>query len=99
MFGVLSNLLALVRTRHFCIHLQAMLSRVTLPVSLTKDYGHFLRNDQNTDFHRGLILQSAGVLSKKHSRLTVSDGVRRKATDCMPITTGRVNFYVLLTLG
>ena len=43
MFGVLFNLLALVRTRHFCIHLQAMLSWATLPVSLTKDYGHFLR--------------------------------------------------------
>ena len=41
MFGVLFNVLPLVRTRHFCIHLQAMLSRGTLPVSLTRDYGHF----------------------------------------------------------
>ena len=56
MFGVLFNLLALVRTRHFCIHLQAMLSRGTLPVSPTRDYGHFLRKDPNTDFHPGLIL-------------------------------------------
>ena len=42
MCGVLFNPLALVRTRHFCIHLQAMLSLGTLPVSLTKDYSHFL---------------------------------------------------------
>ena len=68
MFGVLFNLLAIVRTRHFCIHLQAMLSRGTLPVSLTRDYGHFLRKDPNRDFHPGLILLSAGVLSRKHFR-------------------------------
>ena len=97
MFRVLFNLLALVRTRHFCIHLQAMLSRGTLPVSLTRDYGHFLRKDPNTDFHPGLILLSAGVLSRKHFRLTVNDGVRRKASECMPLTTGKMNFYVLLT--
>ena len=57
-----------------------MLSRGTLPVSLTRDYGHFLRKDPNTDFHPGLILLSAGVLSRKHFRLTVNDGVRRKAS-------------------
>ena len=97
MFGVLFNLLALVRTRHFCIHLQAMLSRGTLPVSLTRDCGHFLRKDPNTDFHPGSILLSAGVLSRKHFILTVNDGVRRKASECMPLTTGKMNFYVLLT--
>ena len=64
-----------------------------------KDYGHFLRKDPNTDFHPGLILLSAGVLSRKHFRLTVNDGVRRKASECMPLTTGKMNFYVLLTLG
>ena len=36
MFGVLFNLLALVRTRHFCIHMQAMLSQATLHVSPTR---------------------------------------------------------------
>ena len=99
MFGVLFIPLALVRTRHFCIHLQAMLSREALPVSLTRNYGHFLRKDPNTDFHPGLILPSAGVLSRKHFRLTVNDGVRRNASECMPLTTGKMNFYVLLTLG
>ena len=74
-----------------------ILSRGTLPVSLTRDYGHFLRKDPNTDFHPGLILLSAGVLSRKHFRLTVNDGVRRKASECMPLTTGKMNFYVLLT--
>ena len=69
MFGVLFNLLALVRTCHFCIHLQVMLSRATLPVSLTKDYDHFLRKGPNTDFHPGLILLSAGVLSRKHGEV------------------------------
>ena len=43
MFGVLFNLLALVWTRLFCIHLQTMLSPGTLPVSLTKDYGNFFK--------------------------------------------------------
>ena len=57
----------------------------------------FLRKDPNTDFHPGLILLSAGVLSRKHFRLTVNDGVRRKASECMPLTTGKMNFYVLLT--
>ena len=99
MFGVLFNLFALVQTRHFCIHLQAMLSRGNLPVSLTRDYGDFLRKDPNTDFHPGLILLSAGVLSRKHSRLTVNDGVRRKASEWMPLTTRKMNCYVLLILG
>ena len=97
MFGVLFNLLALVRTRHFYIHLQAMLSLATLPVSLKKDYGQFLRKGLNTDFHPGLILLRAGVLTRKHFRLTVNDGVRRKASECMTLTTGKMNFYVLLT--
>ena len=99
MFGVLFSRLALVRTRNFCIHMQAMLSRGTLPVSLTKDYGHFFKKDPNTDFHPGLILQSARVLSRKHFRLTVNDGVRRKASEYMPLTTGKMNLYVLSTLG
>ena len=98
LFGILFNLLVLVPTRLFCIHLQAMLSRATLPVSLTKDYGDFLRKGPNTDFHPGLILLNVGVLSRKHFRLTVNDGVRRKASVCMPFTTEKMNFYVLLTL-
>ena len=55
MFGVLFDRLALVRTRHFCIHLQVMLSHTILHVSPTRDYGHFLRRGLNTDFHPGLI--------------------------------------------
>ena len=62
-FEVLFNLPILVRTRHFCIHLQAMLLRETLSVSLTKDYGHFLRKGLNTDFHPELILLRTAVLS------------------------------------
>ena len=99
MFEALFNLLALVRTRHFCIHLQAMLSQATLPVSPTRDYGHFLRRGLNTDFHPGLILLNAGVLSRKHFRHIANDGVRRKVSECMPLTTGKMNFYELLTLG
>ena len=95
MFEVLFNLLALVRTRHFCIHLQVMLSQATLPVSPTRDYGHFLRRGLNTDFHPGLILLNAGVLSRKHFRLIANDGVRRKVSECMPLTTGKMNFYEL----
>ena len=38
-------------------------------------------------------LLSAGVLSRKHFRLIVNDGVRRKASACIPLTTGKMNFY------
>ena len=64
---------------------------------LTKDYCHFYRKGPNTEFHPGLILLNAGVLSRKHFRLTVNDGVRRKASECMALTTEKMNFYVLLT--
>ena len=97
MFGVLFNLLALVRTPHFCMHPQDMLSQATLPVSLTKDYGHFLRRGLNTDFHPGLILLNARVLSREHFRHIANDGVKRKASECMPLTTRKINFYALLT--
>ena len=97
-FGVIFNLLALVRTRHFCIHLQAMLSWATLPISLTKDSGYFLRKGLNTDFHPGLILLSAGVLSRKHFRHTVIDGIRRKASECMPLTTGKNEFWRIVDI-
>ena len=69
-----------------------MLSLGTLPVSLTKDYGHFLRKGPNTDLHPGLLLQNAGVLSRKHFRLTVNDGVKRKVSECMHLTTRKMNF-------
>ena len=72
--------------------MQAMLSRATLPVSLTKDYGHFLRKGPYTDFHPGVILLSAGVLTRKHFRPTVNDCVRKKASECIPLMTGKMNF-------
>ena len=56
----------LVRTRRFFIHLLGMLSLVTLLVFLTKDYGHSLRKGLNIDFHPGLILLNAGILSRIH---------------------------------
>ena len=103
MFGVLFNLLAVVRTRDFCIHPQAMLSRATLPYPwMTKDYGHILRNGPNTDFHPGVILLNAAVtvLLRKHIRLAVNNGARRKASEYIPLTTGKLNFVnVLLTFG
>ena len=76
-----------------------MLSKATLTVSQTRDYGHFLRRGLNTDFHPGLILLNAGVLSRKHFRHIANDGVRRKVSECMSLTTGKMNFYELLTLG
>ena len=74
-----------------------MLSQATLTVSPTREYGHFLRRGLNTDFHPGLILLNAGLLSGKHFRLTVNECVRRKVLECMPFTTGKMNFYELLT--
>ena len=76
-----------------------MLSQTTLPVSPTRDYGHFLRRGLNTDFHPGLILLNAGVLWRKHFRHIANDGVRRKVLECMSLTTRKMNFYELLTLG
>ena len=96
-FGFLFNLLALVRARHFCIHLQVMLSLATLSVSLTRDYGHFLRRGLNTYFHPGLILLNVRILSRMHFRHIANGGVRRKVSECMPLTTG--NFYEFLILG
>ena len=97
MFVVLFNFLARVLTRHFFIDLQAMLSRATLPVSLIRDNGHFLRRGLHTDFHPGLILLNARVLSRKHFRHIANNGIRRKVSECMPLTTGKMNFYALLT--
>ena len=62
----------LVRTHRFCIHLLDMLSPVTLLVFLIKDYGLSLRKGLNTDFHPGLILLSAGILSRMHFRRIVN---------------------------
>ena len=86
-----------VRTHRFCIHLLDMLSPVTLLVYLIKDYGLSLRKGLNTDFHPGLILLSAGILSRMHFRRIVNVGPKRKASECTPFTTGKMNFYALLT--
>ena len=82
MFGVLFIFFffCFVLTCHFCIHLQA-----TLLVSPTKNYGYFLRKGLNAYFNPGFILLNAGVLSRKHFRLNVNDGVRRKASECKPL--------------
>ena len=74
-----------------------MLSRVTLLVFLTKDYGHSLRKGLNIDFHPGLILLNVGILSRNHFRHIVNVGPKRKASECMPLTTGNMNFYASLT--
>ena len=76
-----------------------MLSQVTLLVFLTKDYSHSLRKGLNIDFHPGLILLNAGILSRTHFRHIVNVGLKRKASECMPLTTGKMNFYASLTSG
>ena len=87
-FGVLFNFLALVWTCHFCIHLPVMLSQATLPVYLTKDNVHFFRKiPLNTYLHPGLILLHAGILWRKLFIRILNDGVIRKASECMPLTT------------
>ena len=85
--------------RNNALLVETMLSRATLPVSLTKDYGHILIKGPNTEFYPGLILLNTGVLSRMHFRLTENDGVRRNVSECMPLTTGKIDFYALLTLG
>ena len=71
-----------------------MLSQATLIVSTTKDLGLFSRKGPNTDFHPGLILLNAGVLSRRHFNRIVNDGVRRKTLEYMLLTTGKMCFYV-----
>ena len=75
-----------------------MLSQVTLLVFLIKDYGHSLRKGLNIDSHPGLILLNAGILSRMHFRRIVNVGPKRKASECMPLTTGKMNFCGSLTL-
>ena len=74
-----------------------MLSQVTLLVFLTKDYGHSLRKGLNIDFHPGLILLNARILSRMQFRHIVNVGPKRKVSECMPLTTGKMNFYASLT--
>ena len=74
-----------------------MLSPMTLLVFLMKDYGLSLRKGLNTDFHSGLILPSAGILSRMHFRRIVNVGPKRNVSECMPLTTGKMNFYAFLT--
>ena len=78
-------------------YLLDILSPVTLLVFLIKDYGLSLRKGLNTDFYPGLILLSVGILSRMHFRRIVNVGPKRKASECMPLTTGKMNFYALLT--
>ena len=75
-----------------------MLSQVTLPVFLTKDYGHSLRKGLNIDFDQGLNFLNAGILSRKQIRRTVNDSSKRKASECIPLTTEKMNLYASLTL-
>ena len=63
-----------------------MLSQVTLLVFLTKV--HSLREGLNIDFHLGLILLNAGILSRMHFRHIVNVGLKRKASESMPLTLG-----------
>ena len=42
-------------------------------------------------------LLNAGILSRMHFRHIVNVGLKRKASECMPLTTGRMNFYASLT--
>ena len=58
----------------------------------------FLRKGQSSAFHPGLILLNAGVLSRKNIRLTVNDGVGRKASVCMPLTTGKNEFLRIVDI-
>ena len=75
-----------------------MLSQVTLLVFLTKDYGHSLRKGLNVDFHPGLILLNAGILSRMHFRHIVNVGPKRKASECIHLTTGKNEFLRIIDL-
>ena len=70
----------------------------SLPVFPTRDYGHFLRRGLNTDFHPGLILLNAGVLSRKHFRYIANDCVRRKVSECMPLSTEKKEFLRIVDI-
>ena len=65
---------------------------------MTTDYGHFLRRGLNVDFHPGLILLNARVLSRTHYRCAVNDGVNRKASECMPLTKGKMTIIRIVDI-
>ena len=75
-----------------------MLSQATLPVSPTRDYGQFSEWGRNTDFHLGLILLNAAVLLRKHFRHIANDGVRKKVSECMHLTTGKMIFLRIVDI-
>ena len=46
----------------------------------------------------GTLCYNTGILSRMHFRRIVNAGPKRKASECMPLTTGKMSFYALLTL-
>ena len=88
MFWVTFSTHDLMRTRRFCIHLLAMLSQVALLV---------FKKGPKYKLPSRIILLNAGILSRMHFRHIVNVGPKRKASECMPLTTGKMNFYVSLT--
>ena len=82
------------RTRHFCIHLQATLSQATLLVQCIPDKrfrSFFLRRGLNTNVH-------PGFLSRKHFRRIANDGVRREVSEYMPLTTEKNEFLRIVDI-
>ena len=67
-------------------------------ISLTQDYDHFLIKVPNTDLHPGLILLNVEILLRRHFKHVVNDDVKRKASECMPLTNGNFR-HLILTFG
>ena len=56
---------------------------------------HYFPNAPRIDFHPGLNLLNAGVLSGRHFNRMANDGVRMKTLEYMPLTTEKkMIFYV-----
>ena len=75
-----------------------MLSLVTLLVFLTKDYGLSLRKGLNINFHPGLILLSAGILSRMHFRRTVNVGPKKEGVGVHALNDWKNEFLRIIDI-
>ena len=75
-----------------------MLSPVTLLVFLIKDYDLFLRKGPNTDFHPGLILLSARILSRMYFRRIVNAGPKKEGIGVHALNDWKNEFLPIIEI-
>ena len=99
MFRVLFNLLALVRTHDFCNHLLAMLSHATLHCIPDKGLRSIFKTGHKYKLLSRIDFTKWRSIIEEALQPYCNDGVRRKASECMPFTNGKNEVLPLLTFG